>query len=308
MHMTNRFAPPSASRSAAPVTAAPFAALLMAALAMAVSPLLVRLGEVGPFTSAFWRVAGALPLLWLWAAWEAQRSEGSAFAAFRISGATFTAGLFFAADLLVWHLAIHKTSVAHASFLAMMAPVWVVLGSGLLIGEKVGRAGVYGLLLCLAGAGALLASSLSHAPGRLEGDLYAIATSVFFAAYFMAVRVARRTAGTGRIVFQSSAISAVTLIIVALWVENRLIPVSFSGVGALAALALFSHAGGQGFLAYALGHLPTAFSSLVSYLGAVIAAGLGWLIFAESLSPIQLVGGVLIIAGIYIAKPTRQRP
>ncbi|MCP4379919.1 MAG: DMT family transporter [Hyphomicrobiales bacterium] len=298
-------APAAQPRSAA---AAPFAALLLAALAMATSPLFVRLAEIGPFASAFWRVAGALPVLWLWAAREARHGGEPAGAAFRISGATFVAGLIFAADLLVWHLAILKTTVANASLLAMMAPVWVVLGSGLLIGEKVGRGGVYGLLLCVIGAAALLGSSMTLAPGHLAGDLYGIATSVFFGAYFMALRVARRETGTGRIVFQTSVISAITLIVAVFLAGDRLFPASSAGLGAVVALAYFSHAGGQGFLAYALGHLPAAFSSLVTYLGALIAAGLAWLIFAEALSPLQLAGGAFIIGGIYVARPAARQP
>ncbi|WP_421726325.1 DMT family transporter [Bauldia sp.] len=287
--------------------ALPFAALLLAALAMATSPIFVRLAEIGPFASAFWRVAGALPLIWLWAAWENRGQANAGIAAFRMSGASLVAGLLFAGDLLVWHLAILKTTVANATFLAMMAPVWVVLGSGLLIGEKVGRAGVVGLLLCVAGAAALVGSSVSFAPDRLEGDLYGIATSVFFGAYFMAIRVARRTAGTGQILFQSSLISALVLIIAAFIAGDSLIPATGGGILALIGLSYFSHAGGQGFLAYALGHLPAAFSSLVTFLGSLVAATLAWLIFAEALSPIQAVGGVLILGGIYIARPNARR-
>ena len=46
---------------------APFAALVAGALAMGISPIFVRLADVGPFASAFWRGTLALPLLWTWA-------------------------------------------------------------------------------------------------------------------------------------------------------------------------------------------------------------------------------------------------
>ena len=46
--------------------AAPFAALIIGAVAMGLSPIFVRLAGVGPFTSAFWRVALALPVLYGW--------------------------------------------------------------------------------------------------------------------------------------------------------------------------------------------------------------------------------------------------
>ena len=53
-----------------------FAALVVGALAMGLSPVLVRLvsPEVGPFASAFWRVALALPALYGWMRWEEARA------------------------------------------------------------------------------------------------------------------------------------------------------------------------------------------------------------------------------------------
>ena len=79
-------------------------------------------------------------------------------------------------------------------------------------------------------------------------------------------------------------------------------PLALSGVAALVALALVSHAGGQGLLAFALGHLPAAFSSLVIFLEAVAAAFFGWIILGEAIGPIQLVGAVAIFAGISVAR------
>ena len=56
-------------------------------------------------------------------------------------------------------------------------------------------------------------------------------------------------------------------------------------------------------LAVALGRLPAAFTSLVIFLEAVAAAGLGALLLGEPVSAAQALGGVLILAGIYVARP-----
>lgn len=286
----------------------PFAALIGGALAMGISPIFVRTADVGPFASAFWRVAGALPVLYGWAVLEALSRGEPARAAFRWDGAILAAGLLFSADLFFWHLAILNTTVANATFLATMAPVWVVLGSGIFIGEAVGRQTVYGLGLCVAGAAALVGSSMHFAPGRLYGDLYGIATSLFFGSYFLAVRSARRRSGSGRIIFLSSLVTAFVLFLVASTLEDHILPQSIAGVATLAAIALVSHTGGQGLLTYALGHLPAAFSSLVIFLEAIAAALFAWLLIGEPVSPVQAVGGALILAGIFVARPRRQAP
>jgi drug/metabolite transporter (DMT)-like permease len=92
---------------------------------------------------------------------------------------------------------------------------------------------------------------------------------------------------------------------VALAAEPRLLPASASGVGALIGLAWISHAGGQGLLSVALGRLPATFSSLVIFLEAIAAALFAFLLLGEPVSPVQGLGGLLIMAGIYVARPRR---
>ncbi|WP_319775064.1 DMT family transporter [Breoghania sp.] len=289
---------PTAPIAEAGTVAVAVVALLAGAVAMGVSPVFVRYAEVGPFTSAFYRVTLALPLLALWA-----RLESGGQSCPRWNRATVLAGLFFAGDLIFWHLAIVNTTMANATFLATMAPVWVLMGSGLFIGERVTRQMFFGLGFCLLGAGALVGSSVQLEPERLDGDLYGIITSMFFGAYFLAVRVARRHARPGLVLYRSTLITAAALFVAALVMENDFTPASWAGVAALIAVAVISHAGGQGLLAFALGHLSAGFSSLVIFLEAVAAAFFGWLIFAETLSPLQFAGGAAILVGIWVARP-----
>jgi drug/metabolite transporter (DMT)-like permease len=295
-----------APRLAPALDAAPiaFLALVGGAMAMGISPVFVRFAEVGPFTSAFWRVGLALPALWLWSYLEG-RSEPARAVTGSDRFAVLLAGLFFAGDLSFWHLAIMNTSVANATFLATLAPVWVVLGSGLFLGESVAARVFFGLALCLVGAAALIGDTWSINPGQLDGDIYGVATSLFFGLYFLAVRRARRAFGPGRILFLSTVITAIVLLMEALIIEDVLWPPTIYGVAALLAMALVSHSGGQGLLAFALGHLPAAFSSLVIFLEAVFAAFFAWLILSEPVGMIQLVGAVAIFAGITVARPRR---
>ena len=296
-------APSTQAARGADVRAAAFAALVLGAVAMGVSPVFVRLAEIGPFASAFWRVALSLPALLLWARLEAGSRERPDAAA---RMALLLAGLFFAGDLTFWHLAIMNTSVANATFLATLAPVWVALGSGLVLSEAVGARVLIGLALCLTGAAALIGGTWGYAPERLAGDLYGIVTSIFFGAYFLAMRRARRAYGSGRALFLSTLVTAAILLVEAWAIESRMWPAAYGAVAALVALALVSHAGGQGLLAFALGHLPAAFSSLVIFLEAVAAALVGWMVLGEAVGPLQGLGALAIFAGIAVARPARR--
>lgn len=293
----------TAARPLPAASALPLLALVGGAVAMGISPVFVRYAEIGPFASAFWRVALALPVLWLWS-----RMASPAAQPRPDRGAylwVVLAGLLFAGDLTFWHLAILNTSVANATFLATLAPVWVALFSFVLLGEAVGRPLLAGLGFCLVGAALLIGDTWSLQPGQLDGDIYGLVTSFFFGLYFLAVRRARRAFGTGRTLFLSTCVTAAVLGIEALAIEDRLWPQGQLAVAALFAVAWISHAGGQGLLAFALGYLPAAFSALVIFLEAVAAAAFGWLLLAEPLGLVQALGALAIFAGIAVANRAR---
>jgi len=278
---------------------APFAALVVGAVAMGASPIFVRLADVGPFTSAFWRVALALPLLYAWM----RLTEGSGAPAARFAKPAILSGLAFAGDLFFWHLAIVHTSVANATFFATCAPIWVVLFGWLLFRERVKANVLAGLALCLAGGAALLAQSFQLKPAGAIGDIFGIVTGVFFGLYFLAVQAARKTTSAARLTFEATVVTAAILFVVALVAERSMLPHTLRGLAALLAMAWISHTGGQGLLSIALGRLPAAFSSLVIFLEAIAAAGFGWLILGERVSEIQALGGLAILAGIWVARP-----
>ncbi len=278
---------------------APFAALVAGAVAMGISPIFVRLADVGPFTSAFWRVALALPLLYAWM----RLADGPERSGEHFSKATILAGLAFAGDLFFWHLSIVHTSVANATFFATTAPIWVVLFGWLLVRQGVTAGVLAGLALCMIGGAALLAQSFELKPAGALGDVFGIATGVFFGLYFLAVQAARKKASAARLTFEATLITAAILFVVAIVAERSMLPHSARGLAALCAMAWISHTGGQGLLSVALGRLPAAFSSLVIFLEAIAAAGFGWLVLAEPVSSIQALGALAILGGIYVARP-----
>ncbi|HMQ52456.1 MAG TPA: EamA/RhaT family transporter, partial [Anaerolineae bacterium] len=98
--------------------------LLVGGAAIAFSPIFVRLSELGPVATAFWRMALALPAFWLWAAWPVSGSSPAppAWGHYRWLG---LAGIFFAGDLIAWHWALEFTTVSNSTILANCAPILV---------------------------------------------------------------------------------------------------------------------------------------------------------------------------------------
>jgi drug/metabolite transporter (DMT)-like permease len=102
--------------------------------------------------------------------------------------------------------------------------------------------------------------------------------------------------------FWSSAVTCVLLLAATLVSGENLLPASQNGWLVLLALAWISQAMGQGLIAYALGHLPASFSALAILIEPLTAAILGWAWLGEALGALQAVGGVIVLAGIAVAR------
>jgi drug/metabolite transporter (DMT)-like permease len=79
-------------------------------------------------------------------------------------------------------------------------------------------------------------------------------------------------------------------------------PQSARGWGVLIGLALISQVAGQGLIAWAMAHLPAAFSSVSLLVQPVAAALLAWVLLAEPFGALQALGGAVVLAGIVICR------
>jgi drug/metabolite transporter (DMT)-like permease len=126
---------------------------------------------------------------------------------------------------------------------------------------------------------------------------------MFYAGYIFAVKGLRdRGETTLHLMAVTSTVTAVLLLPAALLSGETLLPATTHGWATLLGLALVSHALGQGLIAYALAHLPATFSSVSLLLQPVMAALFAWLLLSEPLVPVQVLGGALVLAGIYLAR------
>jgi len=280
-------------------------ALLLGAVGIAFAPIYVRVSDVGPSVTAFFRLALAVPFLWLWASFQ---REGRRPAGWREGARLALPGVFFAADLGVWHWSIRFTSVANATLLANFAPVFVTLGGWLVFRRRFRSLFLGGLVLALAGATVLMGSSLGLSREHVVGDVLGLSTAVFYAAYILAVGRLREQFATATILAWSATAAALLLLPIGLATESRFWPLGLGGWGVLLGLALVSHVGGQGLIAYALAHLPASFSSVTLLLQPAAATLLAWLLFDEALSPRQAVGALGVFAGILVARAGSRPP
>jgi drug/metabolite transporter (DMT)-like permease len=209
------------------VRAPALAALFCGATFIALSPIWVRVADVGPTASAFWRVALAVPLLWGLVAClpkpaAVSRRDGWLLAA---------AGLAFAGDLAFWHWSIQATSVANATLLANLSSIFVTLAAWLLWRQRPSGLFLVGLALALCGVALLVRASLGFSPGALVGDAYGVVTAMFYAWYLLTVKRLRDLgAATLRLMAVTTTLTAAILLPLALASGEPMLPAGVPGL------------------------------------------------------------------------------
>ncbi len=287
--------------------------MLGGAVGIAFAPNLVRDAVanhgLGPSATAFYRVFFALPALWLWSAWEQRRPNPP-----RRPSTTgekrllLLAGVLFALDMAFWHWSIKLTTVANATLLANFAPIVVTIGAWLILKERITGRFILAMLVAFAGAAMLAGASLNLAPRYLIGDSLALVTALFYGGYQFTVKLLRSSFSPATIMTWAAVSASATLLLAALASGEQMLPNTPAGWTSLLALAFISHVAGQGLIAYAFGHLPASFGSLSLLLQPLIAAMIAWAWFAESLSPMQIIGGAVMLTGIVAANRSQSAP
>jgi drug/metabolite transporter (DMT)-like permease len=285
-----------------PATSRAFAliVLMLAAAVLGLAPVLVRLSETGPAAAGFWRLLFALPLLLAFVGRPASLGGGGIG---RPSKWMALAGMFFALDMSFWHYGLHLTSVANATVLCNLTPVVVTLFAWVVLRQRPKNLFLLALVLAMVGAAAMaLGANHSHGGDRsLLGDALSLSVTVWYAAYFLTIQAARKTASAQKVMLWSTAVGMPLMLLAALAMGEQIIPTGPAGWTACIGLGLV-HVAGQGGVAWALGKLPATITAVTILVQPVIAGLVSWWAFGETLTPVQALGGALVLAAIVLAQ------
>lgn len=274
---------------------------LLGAATIAFSSILVRLSHASPSTAAIFRCAYALPVLGALALIEDRRLGARSWRQRRVG---LAAGVFFAADLLLWHHSIGDVGAGLATVLANIQVVLVPLVAWALLAERPSRAVLLALPVSLGGVW-LISGVLEHgAYGRdpTRGTLFGLGAGVAYVGFILMLRRGgadlRRPAGP---LFDATAVATVLCVAAGLIIGDAHLVPSWPGAGWLVILALTSQVLGWLLIGTSLPRLPAALTSMLLTVQPVGSVVLAAVIFGESPSGLQLVGVGLVVAALLAA-------
>ncbi len=299
-------APLNGAMSAAPHRFA-FPALLGGNLALAFGPLMVRLSDVAPVASAFWRLALAfVPILVIARLMARPAAMAVPGQPRRILWLGAFAGFAFAADLAVWHLGILRTTLANAALLSNAAsfllPIWGIVA----LGHRPTRPALAAIGLALLGTLLLVGQSAEVGARNLAGDVFCLVAALLYTAYLILVDRLRGSVGAFPILAMATGFGAAALLPVALLAS----PGAFwpGDWTPLLLLALGSQVIGQGLIVFAVGHLRPLVVGLAFLTQPVIAAAIGSVRFGEVPGPVELAGALLVLVALVLVRLPAGKP
>jgi drug/metabolite transporter (DMT)-like permease len=254
-------------------------------------PLLVRHSPVEAASTAFWRMLVAAPI----AFWLARREPALPLRAKLLA---ILAGLLLGADLVLWNRSVLSTTILEATLLVMIYPLLVAVGGYVLWRERItGRLGLGGGLAFTG----LVMMTLGPVSGQssVEGNLYALAAAVFYAACILITgRLCRAHSSVA--VTAWSFLGATLGALPAALFEGEFRPADLSG---WAYMVVYGGITLVGYLMInrSLGKLPTALVAVLGYGLPVVATVLAIPLMGELPGLGDLAGALVVVAGLALA-------
>ena len=275
-----------------------FSAIVLGSVMLAFGPWLVRLADVAPVASAFWRLGLAVMPLALLA-----RFTGAPLASGTINPRMLwlaaLAGVLFAGDIALWHYGIVRTTLANAALLSNAASFLLPLWGFIVLGHKPGRKALLAIGFALSGTLLLVGQSAELSPRHLTGDLLCLGAALFYTGYLIVIDGLRDRASVFPLLALSTGFGALSLLPAALLMDGPFWPHDWTP---LVALALGSQVIGQGLVVFAVGHLRPIVVGLALLAQPAVAAIIGALRFGEIPGVPEIAGAALVVVALILVR------
>jgi len=273
-----------------------FPALLLGNIALAFGPWLVRLADVGPVAAGFWRLALALPFLFLIGRIAGQPAHWPRRA---LIATVAIAAIFYSLDLAAWNAGIRMTKLGNSTLFGNSGSfVFAIYGLVLAHRAPSLRQSV-SLVLALGGAALLMSSSYELSAKNFAGDLLTLLAGLLYGGYLIFVERGRTELKALPLLILVTAFSIPVLLSISIGLGERIGPHNWTP---LLIFALSSQVVGQGLLVYSIGTLPPLVVGLGLLTQPAISATVGWLAYGETLSATDFLGAIGIAAALVIVR------
>ena len=195
---------------------------------------------------------------------------------------------------------VRTTSIAAAVVLSDTEVLFVALGSILLLRKKLSRQCWLAVGLAFVGAVMVALSGGTGGESGLLGNIFALLSALLLALYTTIGASTRQRMSNTAYTFVAYAFAAITVAVVAVASGTPLAGYGANNWLTALGMAVLCTLLGHSIFTWGLEYLPPAYISTVKLLEPVFAAVWGMLLFRESPTLLEIVGGIIVIVGVFI--------
>lgn len=276
-----------------------YIALTVGVISVSFAAIFIRLAEAPFLVIAAYRMCLA-SLIIAPIAWTGSRDELRRLSRRDVIMA-FSSGAFLALHFGLWIASLSYTSVATSVVLVTANPIFVAIASYFLFRERLGRQTILGIAVCLIGAILIGYGNWRLGPSPLLGGILALLGALAVAGYVLIGRRLRQSMGILSYASLTYTSAAILLLISALVAGHSLVGYSTTTYVMMVLLALVPQLIGHSSLNWTLRYVSATLITIAVLGEPVIATALAALILEEAPTLTEIIGGILILAGIFAA-------
>jgi drug/metabolite transporter (DMT)-like permease len=283
-----------------PVPLKAYLVLLLGVFCIAWSAIFVKLAHAPALTSGFYRYLfcfiGIIPI-WIYKKIKIPNQRTLLW--------IILGGFFFVCDMGLWNLAILKTSASVSTLLANNASIFVSLGALIFFKQKLPTIYWIGLFVAMIGVFTVTGRDFIENKNLGVGHLMAIGAAVFYAGYLLITQQVRESIDV--VNFMGWSLIACLFFSYLICYQQDLQMLHFDNQTWLSFIAagLICHLVGWLSINYALGFLPAAIVSPTLLIQPVLTSIISFFLLNETLRKEQILGGFIVILGVYLVNRKR---
>ena len=270
--------------------------LIIGLVAISTSPVIAKMLPLVPATViAFWRMAIASALLWVYSVFFSYKSVKS-----NNSILVYLAGASLAMHFIFWFGALKLTSIANTTVLGIVAPAFTLLIEKLFYGKKIGAFSSIALIIVFIGCVIVQGSDLGRFSGEGLGNIMAILSAVFLGIVFLIGSKARQEIGVLTYTKNLFSVSALVLLSCSLLLNNPVFNYSINNYFWLCMLGVVPTLIGHTIFSYSIKYVSPTIITSIPLGEPIIASILAFVLFKEGVSSFVFMGGLVIAVGLIL--------
>ena len=284
----------------------PFTMIVVGVIGISLSSILVRYSSAPSALTAAWRLIWTVILMTPVVLGKASVRRELRNMTRKQVGLSVLSGLFLAVHFAVWFESLQHTSVASSTTIVCTEVIWVSLGYCLFLKGTLSKKAVAAIGVTLAGSIVIAISDSAVGEAHFYGDMLALLAAVAVAVYTLIGRVVRTDVSTTAYTYLVYAACGAVLSLLCVLQGYGFFAYGVSGILVGLLLALFSTILGHSIFSWCLKYFSPSFVSASKLCEPVAAAAMAAVLFGESMTAMQVIGGILILGGVLYYSRTEQ--